>query len=190
MKLTLKRKTFVKLFEVLGFKTAETWDDKKLLSNIKKLPEFAATAKVKSPKARKLLKSIINADEVGIKAEETAVEEAEATKKTSSKKKKTVIKKTAAKADTKKKKKPADTKKKTIDTKKKTTTKSDTALDAFGSRLGSNNAKINKCLSKKPKKMSQLIKEANLSGTYYEHAKSLIEKKFIIKSKEGYSLKK
>jgi len=181
MKLTLKRKTFVKLFEVLGFKTAETWDDKKLLSNIKKLPEFAATAKVKSPKARKLLKSIINADEVGIKAEETAVEEAEATKKTSSKKKKTVIKKTAAKADTKKK---------TIDTKKKTTTKSDTALDAFGSRLGSNNAKINKCLSKKPKKMSQLIKEANLSGTYYEHAKSLIEKKFIIKSKEGYSLKK
>jgi hypothetical protein len=39
------------------------------------------------------------------------------------------------------------------------------ATDRFGSRLGSKVAQLNACLSKKPKTMVTLVKEAGLEGT-------------------------
>ena len=61
-------------------------------------------------------------------------------------------------------------------------------LDKFGSREGSNAAKINAALSKKPKKMKQLTSEAKVSGTHYDHLKHLIEDGFIKKSEKGFAL--
>jgi len=58
--------------------------------------------------------------------------------------------------------------------------------DKFGSRLGSNKAKINAVLSKEPKSMKTLLKEAGLSNTQYGHLKSLIEKGFVEKTDKGF----
>ncbi len=58
--------------------------------------------------------------------------------------------------------------------------------DNFGSRLGSNQAKINAVLSTEPKTMKTLVEEAGLSSTYYNHLKSLIEKGFVEKTEKGF----
>jgi hypothetical protein len=58
--------------------------------------------------------------------------------------------------------------------------------DKFGSRLGSNKAKINAVLSTEPKMMKTLVQEAGLSGGYYQHMKSLIEKGFVEKTDKGF----
>jgi len=58
--------------------------------------------------------------------------------------------------------------------------------DKFGSRLGSNKAKINAVLSTEPKMMKTLVQEAGLSGGYYNHLKSLIEKGFVEKTDKGF----
>ena len=58
--------------------------------------------------------------------------------------------------------------------------------DKFGSRLGSNQAKINAVLSTEPKMMKTLVQEAGLSGGYYNHLKSLIEKGFVEKTDKGF----
>jgi len=47
---------------------------------------------------------------------------------------------------------------------------------------------INLVLSKKPKKMSQLVKEAKAVGTYYGHLSKLIEAGHVKKIDKGYSL--
>jgi len=58
--------------------------------------------------------------------------------------------------------------------------------DKFGSRLSSNQAKINAVLSNKPKTMKTLMEEAGLSSTYYNHLKSLIDKGFVEKTDKGF----
>jgi len=65
-------------------------------------------------------------------------------------------------------------------------TDSEGRTDNFGSRLGSNQAKINAVLSKEPKTMKTLVEEAGLSSTYYNHLKRLIEKGFIKKTDKGF----
>ena len=72
---------------------------------------------------------------------------------------------------------------------KKQTKKSEKKKDSFGSVIGSRNAAINLCLSKKPKKMSQLVKEAKVPGTYYCHCNSLVQSGILVKSKDGFALK-
>jgi len=58
--------------------------------------------------------------------------------------------------------------------------------DKFGSRLGSNKAKINAVLSTEPKMMKTLVQEAGLSGGYYGHLNRLIEKEFVEKTDKGF----
>jgi len=58
--------------------------------------------------------------------------------------------------------------------------------DRFGSPVGSNQAKMNAVLSTEPKTMKTLVDEAGLSGTYYQHLKSLIEKEFVEKTEKGF----
>lgn len=60
--------------------------------------------------------------------------------------------------------------------------------DKFGNRVGSNRAKFNAVLSKKPKKMAELVKEAKLSGTFYEHVNTLIDAGHVEKTDKKYKL--
>lgn len=56
--------------------------------------------------------------------------------------------------------------------------------DKFGSPVGSKNAQINACLSKTPKSMHRLVKQAKLSGTFYDWCNLLVKRKLIVKSKD------
>ena len=58
--------------------------------------------------------------------------------------------------------------------------------DPFGSRLGSDAAKFNKCLGKKPKTMKELTTEAGISITMYNHVNRLVEEGFAVKEGKGY----
>lgn len=60
--------------------------------------------------------------------------------------------------------------------------------DALGTRLGTNFAKANSVLSKKPKKMSDIVKEAGLSDTCYNHMNRLVKEGKVKKSDAGYAL--
>lgn len=61
--------------------------------------------------------------------------------------------------------------------------------DKYGSRLGSNRAKVNACLSKKPKTPDQLAEEAGLPNAYFrKHLKSLVERKMVVVTDDGYRL--
>lgn len=62
-------------------------------------------------------------------------------------------------------------------------------VDAFGSRLGSLEAKCNAVLSKTPKKMKQLVQEGGLSDTCYDHLKKLATRGLVEKTPDGYRLK-
>jgi predicted transcriptional regulator len=72
--------------------------------------------------------------------------------------------------------------------KKKLGKKSESKKDRFGSRIGTNNAKVNACLSNKPKTMAELTKEAKIEGTVYTHLGNLIEKGIVEKSEKGFKL--
>jgi len=60
--------------------------------------------------------------------------------------------------------------------------------DRFGSRIGSLYAKANAVLSKSPKKMSVIMKEAGLEKTCYVHMNKMVTEGKIGKSEEGYFL--
>ena len=60
--------------------------------------------------------------------------------------------------------------------------------DKFGSRKGSNSAMINLVLSKKPKKMPQLVKEAKVASACYTHLGKLVEAGHVKLSDKGYAL--
>ena len=63
-------------------------------------------------------------------------------------------------------------------------------VDKFGSRLGTERAKVNTRLSKEPKTVQQLADEAGLKNTYFrKHLASLISEGFVVKTKDGYKLK-
>lgn len=61
-------------------------------------------------------------------------------------------------------------------------------VDRLGSRVGSNEAKINAVLTTSPKKMNVLVSEAQTTTTYYGHLKKLIERGLVAKSDLGYFL--
>jgi hypothetical protein len=61
-------------------------------------------------------------------------------------------------------------------------------LDQYGARVGSGGAKVNAVLSTTPKKMDQLIKEAGVSGTYYQHLKAMIQAGLVVKTAAGFAL--
>jgi len=62
----MKQETIVKLFEALGFKTAQTWDEPKLQKKVKELPELVDGVKLKNRNAKRILKAILGAKEISI----------------------------------------------------------------------------------------------------------------------------
>ncbi len=198
MKLIIKKETVVKLFVALGFKTAEKWDDKRLLSKITQLPDFVDLKNIKNAKMRKILKKIMHADKVafkGMKEEqperpsEAAMRETEggkvSKKKASEDKGKGKGKKTTK---TKTAKKQAPTKKPKAKEKddKDAAVKKEVEKDAFGRRAGSQGALIDTKLGKKAKSIEEIAKESKLPvGRISNHMRDLLSKGFVIKNNDG-----
>jgi hypothetical protein len=66
--------------------------------------------------------------------------------------------------------------------------KATAAVDSFGSRIGSLNAKVNAMLSKtEPVTMADITKKLGCP-TKYNHINSMIEKKLVVKTDKGYVL--
>jgi hypothetical protein len=62
--------------------------------------------------------------------------------------------------------------------------------DKFGSRIGTNNAKVNACLSSTPKTMTQLVKEAKIEGTVYSNLNKLVKAGYVQQTEKGFKLVK
>lgn len=184
----------IKIFEALGFKTAEKWDTIRLQKKLEKLGTLIEGAQI-DKKNQKRINEILRFQKKGHKVIVVDPDDAVADKKRG----KAV--EDAAKRETKRKsEKKAEMAKKEKASAKKDVKDKETAkkqekriaekadIDKFGSRKGSNCAKINAVLSKKPKPMKQLVKEAKVSGTYYELLKSLVKEGHVKKSDKGYAL--
>ncbi len=176
-RLIMKQETVLKLFEALGFKTAKTWSPERLQKKIKQLPDLVDGVKIRNPKVRKILKAILDTTAKGGKVVLKSLVEEEI---------ETETKKEKEQEMSKKKTKKVSKKKARVETVKVKKTDVEKKVDSFGSRVGSKNATLNKCLSKKPKGMAQLVKEAKLSGTFYTHLNQLIDGKFIKKTEKGF----
>jgi len=174
----VKQEIVVKLFEALGFKTAKSWDESRLLAKIKQLPELMEETKVKNPNVKKVVKKLLEADSITIiptgktgKAE-SSERPSEAAMRKSAKGKKKPAKEKA----TKSKKKPKE--------KKEKKEKAKAEVDRFGRRLGSQGALIDEKLSKTGKTMEAICKETKLPARRVNtHLKGLITKGFVKKDK-------
>lgn len=63
------------------------------------------------------------------------------------------------------------------------------AVDKFGSRLGSNRAKINEAFTKKPQTPDDLAKKTGLENTFFrKHLKALVEAGHITEDGDGFRL--
>lgn len=191
---TVTKNRVVKIFEALGFKTSNGWDIARLQKKLAKLSTLVEGTDLDS-KTQKRVNEILRAQEAGRRVVVLDPEDATADKQRDKSVKDAAKREKQRKAEKKvktAKKEKAAAKKKTKKTKaaKKQEKRIAEKIDAdkFGSRKGSNTSKINAVLSKKPKKMSQIIKEAKLSGTHYEHLAKLIEAGHAKKTDKGYAL--
>ena len=175
----MKKETVVKLFIAMGFKTAGTWEDSRLLRKIKELPELVDEVKIKNPKAKEILKKILSAKEIVFKTEEEPERASEKAMRETADgldkdtKKKTTKKKTTKKKTTEKKTKKAKAKKSVVE------------KDGFGRRLNTQGSLINTKLDKRGKTVEQLAKETKLPiGRISNHVRDLVGKGFVVKTKE------
>ena len=188
----ITRKQAVSLFKALGYNTADKWDSARMQVKINNLPELVTKGQqVEDKKQQTLLDTIMKKRRHNkvVTIEESG--EPEATKVKSKEKeeapKKTDDEQTDKKKETKKEKEPEKQPKKKEA--KKEAKKDTIGTDKFGNRLGSDAAKLNACLAKKPKTMSELTKEAKLTTSFYNHLNKLIEAKHIVKVEKGYAIK-
>lgn len=146
-----------------GFATAESWNPKKLTNVLNHLDEREdELQEIEDKDERHTLKMVLKTLAEG---NEVELEEEGKTKKHES--------------NGQAKRKPT-----------KKAEKKTPGTDKFGSRIGSDNAKINTVLSRKIKPMSQLVEEAGLKRGLYIHLGQLVQKKLVKKTPEGYALNK
>ena len=182
------------IYVALGFKTADNWSAIQLTKKLPKLDTLVEGAELDKKNLKKV-NEILRAQAKGRKIIVVDVDDVAADKKRDQ------VVKDAAKRETKRKseKKVKSAKKEKTSAKKKSKKKAvakkqtkriaeKVDLDKYGSRKGSATSKINAVLSKKPKKMVQLVKEAKISGTHYEHLNRLIKDRVVKKSDKGYAL--
>ena len=190
----------IKIFEALGFKTACNWDAARLQKKIENLPNLVEGAKL-DDKTQKRINVVLKALKDGRKVAVVDVEDAVADKKRGKavedaaqrESERKAEKKAKGKTKVKEDDKPvakAKTKKKTKKKAKKAvvSTKEKKDVDKFGSRKGSDAAKVNAALGKKPKKMKQLMADAGLESSFYNHLNKLVEAGHVVKSDEGYAI--
>lgn len=182
------------IYAALGFKTAGNWSATQLTKKLPKLGTIIEGVDLDRKNLKKV-NEILRAQNKGRKVIVVDMDDVAADKKRDQAVKDAAKRETKRKAEKKVKtskkekasaKKKVEAKKSAKKTAKRIAEKVD--LDKFGSRKGSAYAKINTVLSKKPKKMSQLVKEAKVSGTYYEHLNKLIKDRVAKKSDKGYAL--
>jgi hypothetical protein len=193
------------IFTALGFQTANQWDVIRLKKKLMKLHNLIEGAEV-DQRTQKRIDGVLRAvndgcdivvtDDDNAKENKRIEKEVNEAKERESERKKEAMKKNATKTAKKTGKKV--TAKKTgkkvtaKKTGKKVTAKKTTKVekDKFGSRVGSSKALFNACLTRKLKTMRELVKEAKLTGTYYEHIKTLIKSGHVEKvDGKGFRLK-
>jgi hypothetical protein len=65
--------------------------------------------------------------------------------------------------------------------------KAEVKLDPYGSKVGSVQARVNATLTARPKSMKQIMEEAGVNSTYYEHLGKLVKKGLVVKTDEGFA---
>ena len=182
------------IYVALGFKTAENWDVARLTKKLPKLDMLIEGANLDRKNIKKV-NEILRAQSKGRKVIVVDMDDVDTDKKRG-RAVKDAQKRVAARDKDKKvktAKKEKASAKKEVKAKKAATKQTKRIaekvdLDKFGSHKGSAYAKINAVISKKPKKMSQLVKESKISGTCYSHLKKLIDSGDVKKSDKGYAL--
>ncbi len=192
----------VLIFEALGFKTAGGWDVARLQKKLVKLDKLIEGANL-DKKTQKRVNAILKAQGAGrtimvINPEDAAAskvrskEVGDAAKREETRKEEAKL--TRGKKDKKtqenKDKKSKDEAGRSKGKKEKTEKKERKVIekDKFGSRVGSIQAAINAVLTRKPKTMEQLQKDADVANQQNGHLKNLIEAGFAEKGDKGYSL--
>jgi len=189
----------IKIFEALGFKTAGKWDVAKLQRKLLKLDTLIEGTDLDKKNLKKV-NEILSAQAKGRKVIVVDVEDVAAGKQREKEVKDAAAREVKRKADQKTKakaKEKAETKKTAKKAKAKKTTKKAVAasdkkkkpgIDKFGGRTGTIKAKINAVLTKKPKTMQQLLKDAKVENQQSGHLKNLIEEGYVVKIGKGYAL--
>jgi hypothetical protein len=212
----VKRSIVIALLTPLGYENAKTWTGIKMLAKLTKIAKEATDDdqdKIEDKEAVKLMKQM--RDDPGMLDDLEIIESAAAEDKGSKKKDKKADKKSKKKAEAeedgedeeeeeedeegedegedeeeeekpkkKDKAKKADKKGKPKKAAKEATT------DAFGSREGSQAASINAQLTAKPQTAEVIAKGAKQKVYRVKgHLASLIAKKLVVKSDDGYALK-
>lgn len=188
----------IKIFEALGFKTAKQWDRPRLQKKINKgFPEQAEGTKL-DRKMQKRVNEILRALKQGRKIIVVDVADAAADAKREQEVKDAGKREVARKADKKVKdgkKEKAEVKKtaKKVVAKKQAkkavaVAKEKKGVSKFGSRSGTIKASIDSVLTKKPKTMEQLLKDAKVDNQQNGHLKNLIEAGYVVKSDKGFAL--
>jgi SNF2 family DNA or RNA helicase len=169
----------------MGNPRAEKLSSKALESKLNELPTMLdVLEQPKQEENSKLLKQALNAIKEGTTIR--VVEEAKP--ETNGKAHKSTQKAHVAPKSPPKAPKAAKAKKTPTEAKNKPT-KAKGEVDRFGSRVGTDLAKVNAVLSKTPKKMAEIVKEAKIKGTCYNHLKKLAEAGFVVATDEGFKVK-
>lgn len=180
------------LFTEMGFEVVDKMSENRLRSRIKLLPELddpeePLAAKIKSPEGRMLLEelkaAVANEEEIEFTAAEKAAGNGKHPEPKAEKPAKAAKAPKAEKpARAAKAEKPAKAPKAAKAPKEK---KEKAATDKFGNRVGSRLAKINAVLSRKAKTMGELVAEAEVDRTAYNHLNKLVKAGKVEKTEDG-----
>ena len=182
MALLVSREKSLALFKALGYKTANKWDNARLQ---KKLVELSKEGTTEEPTLDDAMAGVFERvlDAKGDVVLKDSKDEAKGTEAKPKSDKK-------PEADQpKKKKKKVTAGKSAAEVKPKAEKKKkDAAMDKFGSRVGSQAAKINSCLTKKAKTMAELMGEVGAESTFYNHLNKLVKAGHVAKTDDGYKI--
>lgn len=177
---TITRQEAIDLLVDTGFKKADGYSDETLAKRLKALPEAleASGKKPTTPETKETWSMLSDALSVGsdVKVVDKGTGKASAKKSGKAEKAGKKAGKAAKAADKKAPKKSA---------KKSGAKKEGAATDGFGSRKGSNTAKINEVLTREYQTMSEIMEAAGVAGTCYDHLNRLIDKGYVEKGGEG-----
>jgi len=205
---TITKNRAVKIFEALGFKTAGKWDVARLQKKIVKLDTLIEGAELDS-KTLKRVNEILRAQTKGRKVAVVDPDDAAADKQrdkgvkdaakrevirkaekkgVTAKKEKSDEKKDAKKAKATKKQEKRIVERVKGKNKKVVSNKKKAETDNFGSRQGTIKFAINAVLTKRPKTMQQILKDAKVKNQQTGHLKDLIDAGYVKKGDKGYVL--
>ncbi len=176
--MTITRERALKLFSYFNYKTAGKWSSKRMEGKLANLPDKIDIKVVNNSKVKAILKEIANASsiEVTSAAKKKSTEDKSVEEKIEKRTGKKAVKKTAKKKVSKKSDKKVAKK------------KSSKEVDKFGSRKGTIQAQINSVLTKKPKTMDQLLKDAKVKNPQSGHLNNLIQDGWVTKGEKGFAL--